>query len=284
VAEGVSSEDVAQANVELHTRLAESYQSCEPHFRPENVDKVERKLTEVIAATDGQRLLDLGCGTGFIIDIAKSHVKEIHGVDMTPAMLERVDTGGPAEITLHQGDTGSFEPEEGSFDVVTAYSFLHHLYELGPTLSTAADALRSGGRFYADLEPNRHFWDAIGELERGGDYDPILTREIEMVTFKDEDIEKEFGVKGEVFNLAEWGKSTRGGFGEDELRAALADAGFAEVEFFYEWFVGQGAVLNEEGRDRGEADADAAAIDALLQRALPLSRSLFKYIGFVATR
>lgn len=279
----VSSRDVAEANVALHTKLAESYQSCEPHFRPENVAKVERKLTKVIEATAAQRLLDLGCGTGFIIDIAKKHVKEIHGVDMTPAMLERVDRSGSAEITLHEGDTGSFEPEAGFFDVVTAYSFLHHLYELGPTLRTAARALKPGGKFYADLEPNRHFWDAIGELERGGNYDPILSREIEMVTFKDEDIEREFGVDGEVFNLAEWGKSTRGGFLEDELRSELVQAGFSEVEFFYEWFVGQGAILNNDGEDRESAAARAEAIDGLLQRAMPLSRSLFKYVGFVAT-
>lgn len=283
MAEEVTGRDVAEANVALHTKLAESYQSCEPHFRPENVANVERKLTGVISATEGKRLLDLGCGTGFMIDIAKHHVEEIHGVDMTPAMLERVDTSGPAEITTHEADTGSFEVEESSFDVVTAYSFLHHLYELGPTLRTAATALKPGGRFYADLEPNRHFWDAIGALERHGDYDPVISREIEMVTYKDEDIEKQFGVEGEVFNLAEWGKSTRGGFHQDELRDELEDAGFTEIRFFYEWFVGQGLMLNDESTSREDAEARVAAIGELLGRAMPLSRDLFKYIGFVAS-
>ena len=279
----MTSRDVAEANVALHTKLAADYQTCEPHFRPENVANVERKLTEVIGATAGERLLDLGCGTGFIINIAKHQVKEIQGVDMTPAMLERVDTSGPARITLNQGDTGEFDPEPGSYDVVTAYSFLHHLFQLEPTLKTARVALKKGGRFYADLEPNRHFWDAIGGLERGGSYDPIITREIEMVTYKDEDIEKQFGVDGEVFNLAEWGKSTRGGFLEDELRDALHSAGFTQVEFFYEWFVGQGAMLNADGVDRDAATERTRVVDELLRQALPLSRSLFKYIGFVAS-
>ena len=189
-------QQVADANVELHTKLAASYNSCEPHFRAENVAKVEARLVSALDAGGRARLLDLGCGTGFMIDIAKRHVEEIHGVDITPAMIERVDRSGGALIELHLADTGRFEPEPGSFDVVTAYSFLHHLADVEPTLRTAARALHAGGVFYADLEPNSEFWSAIGALERGGEYDPILSREIEMVTFKDEDIERQFGVDG----------------------------------------------------------------------------------------
>ena len=144
-------DQVVQANVDLHSKLAADYNTNEPHFRPENVAKVEAKLRTVVDETRAARMLDLGCGTGFMIDIAKPFVAEIHGVDATPAMLEHVDRSGPAAITLHEGDTGSFPVDEGSFDVVTAYSFLHHLYDVRPTLATAAKALRPGGRFYADL-------------------------------------------------------------------------------------------------------------------------------------
>lgn len=277
-------EQVVQANIELHTQLAAGYNTNEPHFRPENVAKVEARLVSLLDGSGSERLLDLGCGTGFMIDIAKTHVAEIHGVDITQAMMDRVDRSGPARIELHLSDTGAFEPEPGTFDVVTAYSFLHHLADIGPTLQTAATALRPGGKFYADLEPNQEFWSAIGELERGGRYDPIVTREIEMVTFKDEDIEKQFGVDGEVFNLAEYGKSTAGGFSGNAIRAQLEAAGFSDVKVFYEWFIGQGQMINDPDIPRDDAMANAATVDGLLQRALPLSRTLFKYIGFVATR
>lgn len=277
-------QQVIQANVALHTQLAGSYNSCEPHFRPENVAKVEQRLLSVIDASGRDRLLDLGCGTGFMIDIAKAHVDEIHGVDITPAMIDRVDRSGPARIELHLSDTGSFAPEPATFGVVTAYSFLHHLADVEATIRTAARALRPGGRFYADLEPNSEFWSAIGALERDGAYDPIVSREIEMVTFKDEDIEKQFGVDGEVFNLAEYGKSTAGGFSDATLRPLLMAAGFSDVEFFYEWFIGQGQMINDPDVPRAEAMVRADVVDDLLQRALPMSRHLFKYVGFVAVR
>jgi SAM-dependent methyltransferase len=278
-------QEVVAANVRLHTSMSGSYDSCEPHFRPENRERVEQKLLRAMDGLDARRLLDLGCGTGFIIDIAKQHVPEIHGVDATAAMLERVDRSGPATITLHEADTGSFEVSPGEFDVVTAYSFLHHLYDVRPTLKTAARALGEGGRFYADLEPNADFWKGIEAIERqGGSYDPIVEREIDAVRHRDSSIERDFGVSPEDFNRAEWGKSVHGGFTPEGLGSLILEAGFSSVDFFYEWFIGQGQLINDQTLPAEQRRANAATVDDLLQRALPLSRGLFKYLGFVASR
>lgn len=129
---------VIEANIAVHSKLAAHYQTCEPHFRPENVAKVEARLADLARETHAERLLDLGCGTGFMINIAKHHVRHIVGVDVTQPMLDRVDRSGPATIELVNSDTGSYPAAPGSFQMVTAYSFLHHLAELGPTFRTAA--------------------------------------------------------------------------------------------------------------------------------------------------
>ena len=228
-------------------------------------------------------MLDLGCGTGFMINLGRDLVEEIHGVDITPAMMAKVDRSGPAKIELFESDTGKFAPR-GEYDVATAYSFLHHLYDIRPTCETAFKALKKGGAFYADLEPNFYFWQAIGGLKRDGAYDPMVKREIEMVTYKDEDIERNFGVPKQVFHDAEWGKNVTGGFREEDTRAMLLDVGFREVDVFYHWFLGQASLLNEEryaGEDRFHI---AAAMDGMLQRSMPLSRQLFKYVGIVARK
>lgn len=277
-------EGVIEANIALHTRVAAEYNTCEPHLRPENVAKVEANLARIFKETGATRMLDLGCGTGFMIQIAKKYVKEIHGVDVTQAMMDEVDTSGDAKITLHKHDAGSFPVEAGRFDVVTSYSFLHHLYDIQPTLDTAARALRPGGKFYADLDPNFYFWEAIDRLDRDGPYDPIIKREIEAVTYKDEDIEKNFGIDRETFNQAEYGKNVQGGFKEEDLREKLLKAGFEHVEIFYYWYVGQGALINDEKLDRDERFRHAEVMDGILKRLHPLSRSLYKYVGFVATR
>jgi SAM-dependent methyltransferase len=229
-------------------------------------------------------MLDLGCGTGFMINIGRSIFAHIDGVDVTQAMLDKVDRSGPALVELHRADSAGFPVEAGGYDVVTSYSFLHHLYDCVPTIHNAWRALKPGGAYYVDLEPNFDFWEAIGKLDRHGDYHPIVKREIEMVAYKDEDIQKQFGVSMDVFNKAEWGKSMRGGFSGAFFDETLRSAGFSRVDLFYEWFVGQGQMINDESLPREQRFANAEVVHGLLASALPLSRALFKYIGFVAIK
>ncbi len=276
---------VIDANIAVHTKLASFYEKTEPHFRAENIAVVDARLRAATERTSAKRLLDLGCGTGFMIDIAKKHVPAIVGVDVTRAMLDRVDTSGPAAIQLVEHDTGSLRVWPGAFDVVTAYSFLHHLYDVRPTFATASHALRKGGLFYADLDPNFDFWDAIAQLDGGGGYDPIVQREIDAVLHIDDTMHREHGIPNDVFNDAEYGKNIAGGFKEEVLRRDLERAGFSRVTFHYYWFLGQAHVVNDASRpSRDERLERAGEMDAVLQRILPLSRRLYKYIGFVAEK
>jgi len=264
--------------------MSDHYSTCEPHFRQENIEKVSGKLKAVIDSVKAQKLLDLGCGTGFMINIAKKYVKEITGVDVTQAMMDKVDKSGNCTITLINHDTGSVKVEKENFDVVTAYSFLHHLFAVEPTLNTAFNALKKGGKFYADLDPNYYFWEGVNKLNRAGNYDAIVKREIEAVTYKDEDIENTFGVKKEVFNNAEFGKNIEGGFKEEDLTEKLLKAGFTKVDFFYHWFIGEGFLINDNSMLKEERFKYAGKMDAVLQKVLPLSKNLFKYVGFIATK
>jgi len=275
---------VIAANIQVHSKLASFYEKTEPHFRAENIAIVDARLKRVVDDTNAENLLDLGCGTGFMINIAKKHVKRIVGVDVTRAMLDRVDTSGPAKIELKEHDTGSVDVPPGSFDVVTAYSFLHHLYETKPTLGTAAKALKKGGKLYADLDPNFYFWQAVTQLEGRGTYDPMVQREIDAVAHRDKQIADEYGIPQDVFNDAEYGKTTAGGFEDARLRAELAEVGFTDVQFSFYWFLGQAFLVNEEGVERQRRLENAAKMDEVLQRLMPMSRHLYKYIGFVATK
>jgi SAM-dependent methyltransferase len=279
-----SYDSVVRANQLLHTALAQVYNTSEPHFRSENVAHVESKLRDLLSTTEAKRMLDLGCGTGFLINLAKPYVPMIDGVDVTEAMIEQVDKSGPATIHLHLSETGTFPAEPGAYDLVTAYSFLHHLYDIGPTLRTAARALRPGGKFYADLEPNYYFWEAIKALDPAGAYDPIVVREVQSVTEKDEEIHERFRVDKDVFNTAEYNKNMTGGFREETLVALLKEAGFERVEILYYWFLGQASIVNHPSYSVERRLEAASLFVETLMKGLPLTRAIFKYVGFVATR
>ena len=56
---------------------------------PKTKARVRARLQD-LRAEFGGRLLDIGCGTGFIIDLAADQFDDVRGIDLTPAMLARV--------------------------------------------------------------------------------------------------------------------------------------------------------------------------------------------------
>jgi ubiquinone/menaquinone biosynthesis C-methylase UbiE len=274
--------EVIAANIQVHSKMAETYDKEEPHFRNENIQRVEKILKEIYEYSGKNMQLDMGCGTGFIINIAKKYVNKITGVDVTQAMLDRVDKSGNCIIELFNSDVGEFKPSPEAYNIVTGYAFLHHLHDIKPAMNTAFKALKVGGTLYCDLEPNYNFWESIHNLARGGSYDPIVKREIEMVAYKDEDVEKNYGVPKEVFDKSEWGKNIAGGFKEEDVVDLLKSVGFKEIKFLYHWFIGQAYLVNEFNASKEDRFLYASVMDEILHKTMPLARNLYKYIGFIA--
>jgi ubiquinone/menaquinone biosynthesis C-methylase UbiE len=273
-----------EANIIVHSTMADEYNQKEPHFRLESIERVEKIIDKIYSELNFEYALDLGCGTGFMINILKKRAKKIVGVDVTQAMLDKVDLTGQAEITLINSDTGIVGLPQNYFDIATAYTFLDHLYDMRPTFKNTYNSLKSGGVFYADLSPNFYFWQSIKSLDSSKCFDSILQREINAVLKKDEEIEKEFGINKEVFSIAEHQKHKLGGLNEISLKEDLIECGFSKVEFIYHWFVGQAELINNTNIDLNERKNTAEHMHNFLTRSMPLSRHLFKYIGFIAIK
>ena len=270
---------VLAANVALHSSLAGVYNEREPHFRPENRAKV-RAIVETLAdEVGGGRLLDLGCGTGFIIDLAHDLFADVHGIDITPAMLGRVDRSR-ANVHLHEGRCEALPFETGSFSAVTAYSFLDHVFDPAAILREAARVLRPGGRMYVDLVPNRAFWGAIAEAGRDGCFprSPAIGRELEALDHKQAEIEREFGLAPGTFALAEPSKNIGRGMDAGEVLEQARASGFRDARVEPHWFLGEALLLH------GPEAGDVAVIDRYLRGSLPVTLPLFKYLRFHLTR
>lgn len=273
-------DEVIEANIQVHTRMAESYNRNEPHYRQENRAKVRGRLEEMRRRFGGARLLDLGCGTGFIIDLAKELFDTIDGVDITQAMLDRVDLSS-GNVRLHRCVAEALPFADATFDVVSAYAFVHHLKDYSMALREALRVLTPGGGFYIDLEPNRLFWQAMVRLEQGAGaspYSDIVLREIDAVLHRDDGVQDEFGIDKEVFNRAEYTKAVLGGIDPWEFRDECLRLGFRSCDISFEWFLGQGAVMHQQSFEA------AATVEAYLRRILPLSADCFKYLQFVLTK
>lgn len=270
---------VVDANVEVHTRMAGTYNELEPHFRPENQAKVRAVLERLAARVGGGKLVDVGCGTGFILHLARDLFREIHGVDVTQAMLDRVDRSS-GNIELHRGPAEELPFGDASVDMVSAYSFIHHTEDYWAVLREAARVLRPGGLLYIDLEPNKAFWDRMSELPRGDvpGLSAMVRRGRDSVVATDEQVEKDFGIPQETFRQAEYSKSILGGIDAREVERRAPELGFSRCETRFEWFLGQAEVMH------GRSFEEAARIEEYLRGVAPLSDHLFKYLQFVLVK
>lgn len=256
--------------------MADSYHK-EPHFKLENQQKVKDRIIALQAKINAKNLLDVGCGTGFILNLAKDLFDDLHGVDATQAMLDKVDlTSG--NITLHKNLAQELPFENETFDMCSSYAFLHHLENYSDVLKEVFRVLKKGGLFYIDLDPNKHFWSAIDSLEKrksNQSYSLIVQKEIDSVLHTDQKVMDEFGIDPDVFNNSEYTKSILGGIDPEELCKIALDLGYKSATFEYDWFLGQGTIMHEHSFEEAES------IDQYLKMLLPLSKHLYKYITFV---
>jgi trans-aconitate methyltransferase len=104
-------------------------------------------LVELLAPQAGERILDLGCGTGTLTaEIAERGV-EIRGVDRSEEMISQARKKFPA-LKFEALDARELR-FNAEFDAVFSNAVLHWIPEAKQVIAGVAHALKPGGRFVA---------------------------------------------------------------------------------------------------------------------------------------
>lgn len=115
------------------------------------VSRLGKSLLEVLEPKEGERILDLGCGTGDLASEISSCGAECVGLDSSEAMVKEARRKYP-DIRFVHGDGHSFRfPDERPFDAVFSNAALHWMTRPGEVAESIRGALRPGGRFVAEL-------------------------------------------------------------------------------------------------------------------------------------
>ena len=91
------------------------------------------------------RLLDVGCGIGYFLDVAKSRGWEVYGTEYTDSAVRICEGKG---ITMHAGALNPQNYEAESFDVITSFEVIEHINTPKDEVSRIFSLLRKGGYFY----------------------------------------------------------------------------------------------------------------------------------------
>lgn len=124
-------------------------------------DQVEKAVLELLGSTPFDGLLDLGTGTGRMLELLSGRYRHGMGIDASRDMLAiaraQLDDGGITHATVRQGDIFNLPLDRESFDVITIHQVLHFLHEPQPAIVEAARMLRPGGRILIiDFAPHDH--------------------------------------------------------------------------------------------------------------------------------
>lgn len=111
-------------------------------------------LVDLLGPKAGERILDLGCGTGDIAATLADRGARVVGVDASPAMIDNARTRFPA-IDFRLADAAEL-PFEAEFDAVYSHAVLHWVLRADDAAIGIARTLKPGGRFVAEFGGHRN--------------------------------------------------------------------------------------------------------------------------------
>jgi ubiquinone/menaquinone biosynthesis C-methylase UbiE len=118
-------------------------------------DAARTMLVEQAAIHPGQRVLDIGCGTGSLLVLIKRKYPDIDAVGLDPdrralARARRKAQRAAVTFRLDQGFADELPYSDGAFDRVFSSFMFHHLEdaEKGTTLREVCRVLKAGARFH----------------------------------------------------------------------------------------------------------------------------------------
>jgi ubiquinone/menaquinone biosynthesis C-methylase UbiE len=117
-------------------------------------------------------VLDVACGAAHTAEQAAPHVRQVVGVDLTPALLEvaaeRFATAGVTNVLLQEGNAAALPFVDASFDLVMCRTAVHHFEYPERPVAEMARVCKPGGRVVvADMvAPGAAVRDAFDDVHR----------------------------------------------------------------------------------------------------------------------
>lgn len=148
----------AQAYFETHAAQWDAIRSLHSTEKT-----VERAILKLVGDTPCHMLVDIGTGTGRMIELLGSRANTIMGCDRSPAMLRvarsKLEQAGLAHhaLDLRQSDLCAIPLPTGVADLAVMHQVLHYVPQPAAALAEAARILSKNGRLLVvDFAPHTH--------------------------------------------------------------------------------------------------------------------------------
>lgn len=119
-------------------------------LRSEQTAKNPWVLKQIIkySPSASPKILDMGCGAGFLSNDLITHYNEVFAVDLSaPALKIAQQQDKTQKVKYLKADATNLPFEDESFDIICAMDFLEHIEDLDLLLKEVARLLRPNGLF-----------------------------------------------------------------------------------------------------------------------------------------
>ena len=115
------------------------------YLSPITIKRYHELLDQMEPYRKTNRLLDVGCGIGYFLEVAKERGWEVYGTEYTDdAVTICTDKG----INMHRGQLDPKHYDAGCFDVITSFEVIEHINNPLEELKHFNTLLRKGGSVY----------------------------------------------------------------------------------------------------------------------------------------
>lgn len=150
--------DTPPAPAEIRFHYDEDYHQTIAAGGEGSIEQRWRRQREIVERySDGGALLDVGCSSGAFLSTLKAGPWALYGIEQEATTAERARTTTGAEVFVGDVERAPFAP--ASFDVITCFDVLEHVYQPRHLLERVLEWLRPGGIFLAQV-PNIDSWEA----------------------------------------------------------------------------------------------------------------------------
>ena len=137
----------AAAAAEYFNRNARRWNRIRKLYVDEDV--VERTLLEILPEEPVEDILDIGTGTGRILEVVSSRARRITGIDLSHEMLNlaraNIERNHLRNCRIQHADMYRLNLPDHSIDIVTIHQVLHFADDPAKVLAEAARVLRRDG-------------------------------------------------------------------------------------------------------------------------------------------
>ena len=140
------------------SKVARDWDRVRSLHAPESA--VEAAIVDMMKGTSVEMFIDLGTGTGRMLELLDGHFKKGVGIDSSREMISvarsKFERSGQKSVFVRLGDIAQLDEYSASADITMLHQVLHHFLDPGKALLNARQTLKPGGKIVVvDFMPHK---------------------------------------------------------------------------------------------------------------------------------